>query len=87
MYMGAHIKTTIEIADALLKEAKRVASREGTTLRSLIESGLRHELSARKQPAEFRLRKATVKGRGLQDGVKGASWDELRELGYTGRGT
>jgi hypothetical protein len=81
------MKTTIEIADALLKDAKRVAAREGTTLRVLIESGLRQELAARKQPAVFRLRRATVRGRGLQKGAKGLSWDQMRELAYTGRGT
>jgi hypothetical protein len=81
------MKTTVEISDALLKDAKRLAARDRTTLRTLIESGLRHELAARKQPAEFRLRKATFKGRGLQDRAKGLSWDQLRELAYTGRGT
>ena len=85
--MGTHMKTTVEISDALLKDAKRLAARDRTTLRTLIESGLRHELAARRQPAEFRLRKATFKGRGLQDGAKGLSWDQLRELAYTGRGT
>ncbi|HEX5047596.1 MAG TPA: DUF2191 domain-containing protein [Gammaproteobacteria bacterium] len=81
------MKTTIDIADALLKDAKRVAARDGTTLRVLIESGLRQELATRKQPAQFRLRKATVKGRGLQAGAKELSWNELRDLAYTGRST
>jgi hypothetical protein len=79
------MKTTIELADALLKDAKRVAVRDGTTVRALIERALRNELAARDQPVEFRLRKATVKGRGLQAGVKGLSWDRLRELACTGR--
>jgi hypothetical protein len=85
--MGTHMKTTIEIADALLKDAKRVAIRDGTTLRVLIESGLRQELAARKGPAAFRLRKATVRGRGLHEDAKGLSWDQMRERAYTGRGT
>jgi hypothetical protein len=85
--MGTRTKTTIEIADALLKDAKRLAAREGTSLRVLIESGLRQELAARRRPTEFRLRKATVKGRGLQESAKGLSWDQMRELAYTGRGT
>lgn len=86
--MGAHMKTTIEIADALLTDAKRVAAREGVTVRALVEQGLRRVLDERKRGAAgaFKLRKASVKGRGLQAGVQGASFDRLRELAYEGRG-
>lgn len=83
--MGTHIKTTIEIADALLKDAKRLATREGVTLRTLVESGLRNEIERRKRPAAFRLRRSSFKGKGLQAGARGLSWDELRELAYTSR--
>lgn len=39
--MGAHMKTTIEISDALFATAKEVAHSRQTTLRALIEEGLR----------------------------------------------
>jgi methylthioribose-1-phosphate isomerase len=39
--MDTDLKTTIEISDALLEEARRVAARDRTTVRSLIEEGLR----------------------------------------------
>ncbi|MET0657522.1 MAG: DUF2191 domain-containing protein [Steroidobacteraceae bacterium] len=81
------MKTTIEISDMLLKEAKRVAAQDGTTLRTLVEQGLRHELKQRTRASAFRLRKETFKGKGLQPGAKGLSWDQLREFAYTGRGT
>ncbi len=35
------MKTTIEISAALLDEAKKLAARERTTLKRLIEQGLR----------------------------------------------
>jgi Arc/MetJ family transcription regulator len=85
--MGAHMKTTIEIADALLSDAKRVAAREGLTVRALVEQGLRRVLEERRRSTKgFKLRKASFKGRGLQPGVDGASFDRLRELAYEGRG-
>ena len=85
--MGAHMKTTIEIADALLTDARQVAAREGVTVRALVEQGLRRVLDERRRRAtKFKLRKASFKGRGLQPGVSGGSFDRLRDLAYEGRG-
>jgi hypothetical protein len=43
--MGTHMKTTIDIADGLLLEARDRARSQGTTLRALVEEGLRRVLS------------------------------------------
>ncbi len=80
------MKTTIEISDPLLQRARRVAARDGTTLRALIEQGLRHVVSDREAPQRFRLRDASVKGQGLQPEFRDAGWEKLRELIYEGRG-
>ena len=80
-----HVKTTIEISDALLDEAKRVASRESSTLRELMEEGLRRSLDERKRRKSFRLRRASFRGKGLQPGVS-AEWSRLREAIYEGHG-
>jgi len=84
--MGRHMKTTVELSDALLAEARKIATREGVTVRTLIEQGLRHALNQRKQRGRFHLRKATFNGRGLSAGARDAGWEQLRELAYTGRG-
>lgn len=85
--MVTHMKTTVEISDALLEAAKEIAAREGTTLRELIETGLRQSLADRKKPGRFKLRNATFGGKGLQEPLRGSSWNRLREMGYEGRGT
>jgi Arc/MetJ family transcription regulator len=43
------MKTTIDTADGLVKDARRTAQREGTTLRALVEDGLRRILGERAQ--------------------------------------
>ena len=80
------MKTTIDIADGLLHEARKIAARDGTTLRSLVEEGLRRVLRGRRREGLFELRKATFSGRGLQPEFRGASWDEVRREIYRGRG-
>ena len=80
------MKTTVEIADTLLQEARRVAARERTTVRALVEEGLRRVVAERSHPAAYRLRRATFKGNGLQAAASDASWDELRQFAYEGRG-
>ena len=76
------MKTTIDIADPILREARKVATREGTTLRSLVEEGLRRILAERKRKSPFRLRLVTFGGRGLRPELQNKSWDEIRELSY-----
>ena len=44
-----HMKTTIELPEELFLQAKRSALEQGTTLKALIESGLRHTLMQPKQ--------------------------------------
>ncbi len=84
--MVPHMKTTVEIADSLLSAAKRVAEREGTTVRALIEQGLRRVLDERQRREPFALRRASFRGRGLQADVREGSWDRIRERIYEGRG-
>jgi len=86
--MVSHMKTTIQISDSLFKEARKVAHQERTTLRALVEEGLRKVVSERHRTKEkgFRLRKATFKGKGLQSHLGGASWDRILDISYEGRG-
>lgn len=76
------MKTTVVIADPLLKRAQQHAKRRGTTLRALIEDGLVRVLAdtGRKQP--YALRDCAVGRRGAQYPLAGKSWEEVRDLIY-----
>ena len=80
------MKTTIEIPDSLLKEARKLASREGTSVKALVVEGLQKTVSERKRPGTYKLRKATFKGKGLRADLQGASWERIRDAAYEGRG-
>jgi hypothetical protein len=80
------MKTTLDISEPLLREARIIAARERTTLRELVEQGLRKIISDRKTAPSFRLRKASVKGEGLAPEWRDADWDEIRDFIYKGRG-
>jgi hypothetical protein len=87
--MGTHMKTTVEIAEALLAEARQLMAREDRTLRSLIEEGLRLVLAerSRRGPEPYTFRPVVVRGEGLQPGIEEGNWDQLADLIYRGRGT
>jgi Bacterial antitoxin of type II TA system, VapB len=81
-----HMKTTLDISDPLLREARKIASRERTTLRALVEQGLRKIIAERKNARAFRLRKVTFDGQGLAPELRDVDWDKIRDLAYEGRG-
>jgi hypothetical protein len=81
------MKTTIDLSDALLHEARDVAARQGMTLRAIIEQGLRRVIDEANQPKPFKLRPAAFGGTGLQTEFRDASWEQLRDAIYRGRGT
>jgi mRNA-degrading endonuclease RelE of RelBE toxin-antitoxin system len=80
------MKTTVDIRDPLLKQAKRLPARERTTLRALVEEGLRRITTERQRSTPFKLRKVSFRGKGLQPRMAGASWQQIRDAAYEGRG-
>jgi len=86
--MVSHMKTTIHIPDSLLDEARKVAALEKTTLKALVEEGLRKVVTEHldRRPKGFELRQAAFKGQGLQPHVAGVTWDQILDLSYEGRG-
>lgn len=80
------MKTTVEISDPLLREARALAAKEGQTLRDAIEAGLRQWVAARRAAKKrFRLRDAGVDGRGLRAGLRYDDWATILEVSYGDR--
>jgi hypothetical protein len=84
--MVSSMKTTINIADSLLEEAKELTKQEKSTLRALIEEGLFRVISERKGRKKFSLRKASFQGNGLQSEFEGEGWQKIRSAAYEGHG-
>ena len=76
------MKTTVEIPDPLLREAKRYAAARDLTLREVLETSLRKLLTEEKT-RPFRLKRCAFQGDGL---VQPYSWPEIRRIAYEGRG-
>lgn len=84
--IASSMKTTINISDALLQEAKRLSIQKNVTLRSLVEQGLREIIAKNHASPKFKIRKASFKGNGLQREFQGESWQKVRQAAYEGHG-
>ena len=81
--MGNHMKTTIDIADALLIRAKAKAQREKTTLKAIVEEALARTLEEVEPRAE--IVPVCVSGNGLSPEFQSASFSNLLALIYNDR--
>lgn len=57
------MRTTLDINDELMRQVKRRAADDGTSLRAVIEGALRAHVGRPKRGAGYRLRWRTEKGR------------------------
>ena len=80
------MKTTIELSDELIGQVRRVARREGATLRALVEEGLQRSLEVRRQAVRRRLDFPVYGGSEVTREFRGASWSRIRDEIYRERG-
>lgn len=81
------MKTTVEIRDSILKEARKIASKEDITFRELVEEGLRRAIADRdKKKRPFKYKGVTFGGKGLHPDIEEGNWEQIRSLIYEGRG-
>lgn len=85
--MVTHMKTTIDISDHLFEQTRAFADKKKSTFREVVETALRSFLNAQKsRPKVFKLRDASVGGKGLAEGLSEGMWEEIRKMAYEGRG-
>lgn len=82
-----HMKTTIDMPDALFEEVKRLAARDRRTLRSVIMNALSRYVAEQRTPREkFTLADGSFGGEGIAAGIREGDWEQTREMIYEGRG-
>ncbi len=72
--MGTHMKTTIDLSDELFSAAKAYAAKHGITLRAVIEQSLARTVRESKLSRGFKLRDASVRGKGLTPEARAMPW-------------
>ena len=80
------MKTTIELPDDLLERSKAVARHENSTLKALIEEGLRLALRARSRPRAAQFLAQPFQGDGLTPEFVSAGWEKIRDEIHRDRG-
>lgn len=85
--MGTHMKTTIDIADDLFRQAKQVSRERSVTLRELVSEGLLSVIEKRSETPAFHLKAVTFGGEGLAPEFQQAPWSAIRDALYEGHGS
>ena len=80
------MKTAVVIPDALLADIQKIAAKNKTTFRALVQEGLLHVVEEdQKKKKPFKLKDMSVGGNGLVSELKDAIWAEIIEISYGDR--
>lgn len=80
------MKTTFDIPEPLLRDVQQLARERKTTTKSLVEQALIRFLDAEHDAEPFTLKDASVGGSGLSPEFANATFAEILEESYRGRG-
>ena len=80
------MKTTIDISDPILTQAKQLAHEQHLTLRSLVEEGLARVIEERAYPKKPSVSPVVFSGNGLSPEFRDATWQKIRNTAYEGHG-
>lgn len=80
-----HMRTSIDIPDPLLRRAKKLAQRRGTTLRQLLIDGLLSVVEQGTRTSDYQMQDCSFGSGGLVEGLSWSDTDSLDELVYGDR--
>ncbi|MGH8961018.1 MAG: DUF2191 domain-containing protein [Jatrophihabitantaceae bacterium] len=81
------MKTTFDIPEPLLRDVQQLARERKTTTKSLVEQALIKLLDAERDAKPFMLKDARYGSGGLTPEFENATWEQILEESYRGRGT
>ena len=76
------MKTTIDIAEPLLRDARTYATAHGLTLHVVVELGLRAVLPPPERTIPYKLRDASFTGDRLNPAFQAMPWNDVRDTIY-----
>lgn len=86
--MANHMKTTVQIPDALLADVQKIAYKNKTSFRALVQEGLLHVVEQdQKKKKNHHVKDCTYPPAHLVKGkLDPMPWEKLRAIIYEGRG-
>lgn len=84
--MLLHMRTSIDIPDALFRRLKKQAAEESTTLKQIVIDAVQQRLTTPKRPKKpFKMKDFSVKGEGVMPGIDERNWEQTRAMIYGDR--
>jgi hypothetical protein len=81
------MKTTIDIADGLFEDARKLAARNRVSFKAVVEAALRRFLTQEKKAgSNFKLKDGSFRGKGVRAPLQEGDWRSIQSMIYEGRG-
>ncbi len=80
------MKTTIDIADNIAIQSRRLSQRENVTFKALVEEGLLLVIEKHAARPKRTVKPVTFKGNGMTGEFQPGTWNHVRDTIYAGHG-
>jgi hypothetical protein len=81
------MKTTLDIADNIAIQSRRLSQREHVSFKELVEEGLTLVIQKHAAKPKHAVKPVTFKGSGRTEAFRSATWSDVRDTIYAGHGT